>query len=972
MTIVCAALALCACSGGKNNTINQTYTVGGTINGLNALGLVLANGSDSLTVTAGAATFSMPTGLTSGKSYSVTVSTQPGGQTCTVANGTGTITSANVANVVVTCSGQTYSIGGTIKGLSNNSGLVLGDGSDTLTVTAGATSFTMPTKLASTSTYAVTVQTQPTGLTCTIVNGTGTIGSANVANVVITCAAPTYSLGGTIAGLGNITGLVLANGNDSLTIPAGTTSFIMPKTVATGSTYAVTVKTQPMGLTCTVANGIGTISSANVANVVITCADTAYSLGGTIAGLGSNTGLVLANGNDTLTVPAGATSFTMPTSVAYTSSYAITAQTQPAGLACAVAKGTGTMPAAAVTNISVTCTGLPFTLGGTISGLGNFTGLVLSNGTDTLSVSGSATTFTMPKPVNFATPYSVTVKTAPAGMTCTVTNGSGTMPAANVTAVTVACSDQSYSLGGTISGLTSNGLVLANGTDTLHVSSGATTFAMLTKVAFTSSYAVVIQTQPSATTCSVANGSGTMGPGNVTTVSVTCAVATYTVGGTINGLSATGLALLNNGNDATNIGANATQFTMHSGVAQGNTYTISLKTQPAGETCTVANGTGAVGSGNVTSVTVSCAPWSTYALSALYSFAGGTDGAAPGTNLVQASDGNFYGVTNGGDVSTDYGTVFKITPSGSEAVLHDFSTTGGDGVNPNGTLAQDGTGNFYGTTFKGGAWGLGTVFKITPSGNETVLHSFGGANDGQKPNAGLILGNDGNFYGTTSAGGVNAQGTVFKITPSGTQTVLYSFGTTSSDAASPGTALVSGTDGSFYGTTIAGGTNGWGTVFKVTTTGAETVLYSFGAGNDGALPYAALALGNDGNFYGTTTFGGTNGYGAVFKMTPSGTLTPLYGFAGGGDGANPRANLVQAADGNFYGTTAGGEVNTDYGTVFKITPAGTETVIYNFTNSADGATAYAGLIVGSDMSFYGTTSQGGTNGAGTVFKVTPH
>jgi uncharacterized repeat protein (TIGR03803 family) len=971
LAIVCAGLALSACAGGRSSATDQTYTIGGTISGLSTSGLILANGSDSLTVSSGAGTFSMPTGLLSGKSYAVTVTTQPTGQTCTVANGAGTISSANVANVVVTCGGQSYSVGGMLKGLGNNSGLVLANGSDTLTVTAGATSFIMPTKLPSASTYGVTVQTQPAGLTCTVTNGAGTIGSANVATVTVTCSAPSYSLGGTLAGLGNSSGLVLANGNDILAVPAGVTSFSMPKVLAAGSTYALTVKTQPTGLTCTVANGTGTISSANVANVVVTCSDTAYPLGGTLAGLGNNLGLVLANGSDTLTVPAGAVSFTLPTMVAYTSSYAVTVQAQPAGLACSVARGTGTMPPAAVTNIQVTCTGLPFTLGGTISGLGNFTGLILSNGTDALSISGGATSFTLPKPVNFASTYSVTVKTAPAGLTCTVTNGSGSMPAANLTTVAVACSDQSYSLGGTISGLTGNGLVLANGTDTLHVTSAATTFAMPAKVAFTSSYAVVVQTQPSTVTCSVANGSGTMGPGNVTSVRVTCATAVYTVGGTISGLTATGLVLLNDGNDATTISANATQFTMHSGVAQGNTYAITVKTQPGGATCNVSNGTGTVGAGNVTSTTVSCAPWSTYPFGALYSFTGSTDGAAPSANLIQASDGNFYGVTNGGDVGTDYGTVFRITPNGTETVLHNFSTAGGDGVNPNGALVQDSMGNFYGTTFKGGAFGLGTIFKITPSGNETVLHSFGSGTDGQKPNAGLILGRDGNFYGTTSAGGANTQGTVFKMMPNGIETVLYSFGASSSDAANPGTALAQGNDGSFYGTTVAGGANGWGTVFRITPAGTETVLYSFSAGNDGALPYAALVLGSDGSFYGTTTFGGASGYGAVFKITTSGTLTPLYGFAGGSDGANPRASLVQAADGNFYGTTAGSEGNTDSGTVFKMTPDGIETVLYDFTNSSDGATPYAGLVVGSDVSFYGTASGGGGHGAGTVFKITP-
>ncbi len=266
--------------------------------------------------------------------------------------------------------------------------------------------------------------------------------------------------------------------------------------------------------------------------------------------------------------------------------------------------------------------------------------------------------------------------------------------------------------------------------------------------------------------------------------------------------------------------------------------------------------------------------------------------------------------------------------------------------------------------------------------------------DGGTPNAGLVQATDGNFYGTTYAGGASGNcqggcGTVYRITPGGTLTTLHSFDLY--DGASPTAALVQGTDGNIYGTTYGGGANQYyGTVFKITPSGALTSLYSFCAQAncaDGAMPYAGLVRGSDGNFYGTTLEGGSNtgcslgsgSCGTVFKITPGGTLTTLYSFcaqAGCADGGNPYAGLVQASDGNFYGTTFERGAN-GYGTVFKITPAGTLTTLYSFcsqTNCADGQYPYAGLVQATDGNFYGTTSAGGAGAyhqGGTVFKITP-
>ena len=811
--------------------------------------------------------------------------------------------------------------------------------------------------------------------------------SGSEGNNTSSVAARTYSLDSTISGL-NSSGLVLMvhdrlgvnapasavaafvvdEMNSSahvltmnatlVSVAAGQTTQGLASSLPSGTSYSVTVQTQPAGETCTVAGGSGMIQSANVANVVVTCSNQAYSLEGSISGL-NGSGLVLANGTDTLAVSSGVTSFTMPTPVAYSSSYVLTVQKQPAGLACAVGNGTGTMPASAVTNVAITCTDQPFSLGGTISGLGNNAGLTLTNGSDTYAVAAGSTRFTMPTPVALGSPYLVAVQTAPAGLTCTASNASATMPASNVASVVITCSDQSYTVGGAIGGPTSSGMVLVNGSDTLAVKPGASSFTMPTEVAYTSSYAVTVQTQPTGLTCSVSNGTGTMGSAAVTSIAVTCSANTYTVGGTISGLTASGLVLLDNGGDAITVSANATQFTMNTGVAFGAAYAITVQTPPMGLVCSVSNGTGTMGAADVTSVSIACV--SNFSLQ--YSFAGGSsDAADPYHTLIQGSDGDFYGTSNAGG-SSNVGTIFKITPSGTETVFYSFATV------PYSGLVQGSDGNLYGTTATGGTSGRGTVFEITPSGTESVLFSFpAGSSD---PYTGLIQGSDGNFYGTTGAGGTNDDGTVFKITPSGTETVLHAFAKSGSDGETPYAGLIQGSDGNFYGTTYFGGASGFGTVFKVTPSGTETVLYSFAGGSDGEHPYAGVIQGSDGNFYGTTYQGGASGNGTVFKLTPGGIETVLYSFAGAGsDGANPEAGVIQGSDGNFYGTTLQGGAS-GLGIVFELTPSGTETILHTFTGgSGDGANPTANLVQGSDGNLYGSTGAGGTSGNGTFFKVT--
>jgi uncharacterized repeat protein (TIGR03803 family) len=307
-----------------------------------------------------------------------------------------------------------------------------------------------------------------------------------------------------------------------------------------------------------------------------------------------------------------------------------------------------------------------------------------------------------------------------------------------------------------------------------------------------------------------------------------------------------------------------------------------------------------------------------------------------------------------------------------ESVLASFAS-GVDGSRPIGGVTEGGDENFYGTTSQGGTNSVGTVFKITPAGTESILWSFGSGTDGQFPMAGLTQATDGTFYGTTSGGGANSAGTVFKITPAGSEMVLWSFGS-GTDGNEPEAALIQGSDGNLYGTTRLGGTNGDGTVFKLSLSGVEAVLWNFGSTGDGGAPVAALIQGTDGNFYGTTIGGGVHGGGTVFSVTPSGTETVLWSFNTLTDGGFVSGGVIQAKDGNLYGATSNGASLYNSGALFRLTPSGAETSLWRIGYGGNGAGSITfGLIPGSDDNFYGVTSTYTTTGTGggSVFKLTP-
>ena len=360
----------------------------------------------------------------------------------------------------------------------------------------------------------------------------------------------------------------------------------------------------------------------------------------------------------------------------------------------------------------------------------------------------------------------------------------------------------------------------------------------------------------------------------------------------------------------------------------------------------------------------------------------GANGAAPQPEgLAQGTDGNLYGTTRQGGANNN-GTVFKMTPAGTLTTLYNFCSIGAclDGNQPAGALVQATDGNFYGTTTGGGPFGAGTVFKITGSGSLTTLHSFRNI-DGNNANSRLFQANDGSFYGTTAFGGnpsecpvFNGCGTVFKITSGGALTTLYTFcsQTGCTDGAVPFLGLAQGVDGNFYGATFGGGGPNGGTIFKISAQGTLTTLHTFCVTSyypfcDGRNPLQ-LVQGTDGSFYGLTL----DAQGIVFKITPEGALTILYTFCSQiacADGSTPRGALSLGSDGNFYGTTQYGGTSNQ-GTVFKVTPSGVLTTLHSF-HGWDGRYPIGGVSQASNGAFYGTTTSGGSGGQGTIYRFSP-
>ena len=508
--------------------------------------------------------------------------------------------------------GGSFQIGGSVSGLATGASVVLlNNGGNATTVSANG-SFTFSTGVGSGAAYAVSVGTQPTtpSQTCTVTNGSGSA-TANVTGVTVNCTTNTFTLGGSVSGLAGGASVVLANGGATVTVSASG-SFTFPTAIASGTAYSVTVGTQPGGQVCSVQNGGGTIGGAAVTNVAVTCSSTSYTVSGVITGL-SGSGLVLQNnGGNNLTLAAGATTFSFP-AIANSSPYAVTVASQPLGPAqtCVlIANGSGT-GGSNVSNVVVSCSTNTYPIGVNVSGLAG-TGLVLrNNGGNNVAITANGT-------ASFGTlvsgaAYNITVfsqPTAPA-QNCAanpVGSGAGTVGNGPVT-VNITCTTLTGSIGGTVSGLAGTGLLLRNnGGDTLAVNvSGSFTFPTL--LANGASYAVTVFQQPQVPpqTCTVSNGSGTLGVGNVTNVAITCVSDRYTVGGTVSGLGSAGgsLVLQNNAGDNLTVSANGS-FTFSTAIQVGSAYAVTALSNPANRSCAVSSGSGTMGAANLTSVVVRC------------------------------------------------------------------------------------------------------------------------------------------------------------------------------------------------------------------------------------------------------------------------------------------------------------------------------------------------------------------------------
>ena len=687
-------------------TCVPTFSIGGTLTGLKSGDslTLLDNRTDALTLTANGK-FTFATRLPSGSAYRLGISITPLGEKCTVTHGVGVVAVANVTNISVSCvTAPTHTVGGIISGLKTGDQITLLDnGADALTLTASGP-FTFKTPLESGTVYKVTIGTQPPGEDCTVAAATGVIANANITSVKVTCTtAGTHTIGGTVSGLktGNSVTL-LDNGADALKVTAdGRFTFKTP--LAPGASYAVTVGTQPAGQICTITNGSGKVPRANVTNVTAICtAAPTFTIGGTLSGLTPGALLSLFNnGADQLNLATNG-AFAFRLGLLPGAAYNVTIAAQPTGETCTVSNGSGTVGTSNVTTVSVSCKANPtFIIGGTVSGLNTGASVtLLDNATDSLTVSTNGT-FTFKTALATGAGYDVTIASQPSNETCTITNASGTVASANVSNVSVSCVTNTFTIGGTVNGLNSGASVtlLDNATDSLTIITNGT-FTFKTPLATGATYNVTIATQPTNETCTITNASGTVVSANITNVSVSCATNTFTIGGTVSGLNTgASVTLLDNATDSLTVGTNGA-FTFKIAHATGAAYSVTVSTQPTGQTCTITNGTGTVASANITNVNVSCSSgtggsgtfWTPYTASPVPGTSGGSTGlfimpsdnleSSPAPQFVTTAQPHFLGsafqFTFGNGTVTSTPAVFIYAAAGTDGNTHVYGLKVGD------------------------------------------------------------------------------------------------------------------------------------------------------------------------------------------------------------------------------------------------------------------------------------------------------
>jgi hypothetical protein len=721
-----------------------------------------------------------------------------------------------------------------------------------------------------------------------------------------------FKVGGTVAGLTSA-GLVLMN-NRGAALPVGANGgFTFASRIPFNGTYSVAVVNQPVGQICTVASGSGAGVTSDISSVKVTCSTDTYTIGGAVSGLASGQHVTLANnGADAFTV-AGDGPFTFATPVARNGSYTVTVTHQPPGQVCSVSNYTGAGVVANVSNVRVTCSTSHYVVGGTVSGLASGQQVTLyDNGADALVIAANGA-YRFPAPVAHGGSYAVTVNQQPTGQVCTVSNFAGTGVTADVGNVDIRCSAASYKIGGTLSGLGSGAQVTLynNGGDPLTLTANGP-FSFDAPIAWQSTYAATVGTQPVGQTCTVSDGSGAVTQ-DVSSVSVACGARRLTTlysfaGGMDGAVPVAGLVMDSSGN---------LFGTTSAGGSIGNTGTVFELVKSS--------------DGSYSQAKI------------LHSFIGGTDGSTPYAQLIMDSNGNLFGTTIAGGGNNNAGTVFELVKSGdgsySQATILYSFTGGADGNHPFAGLVMDSGGNLFGTTLSAGSGGEGTVFELVKSGDgsyarATILHSFGGGMDGARPYAGLAMDGSGNLFGTTSSGGGSSNwGTVFELVKNGDgsysqPTILYSF-SGGTDGGRPFGNLIVDSRGNLFGTTDPGGNNNSnaGTVFELVKNGDGSysqlkTLHAFSGEADGAYPYAGLHMDSSGNLFGTASAGGGDNEGTVFELVRNGDgsysqMTTLYSF-NVTDGAAPTGVLSMDGSGKLFGTTNFGGDNGGAGTVFTI------------------------------------------------------
>lgn len=912
----------------------------------------------------------------------------------------------------------TFPINVNVSGLTQL-GLVLQnhDGDDLTIPGNGAYAFKTP--IPSKAKYVVTVKTPPADQTCTVINGTGfAVGEIPAISVLCDSKEKTYSIGGTVTGLQEGDSVVLLNNdNESTEIKAdGTFRFSTGAVARSG--YRVIVQKPPTNKICTVFKGTGVGVNAPVTDIEVVCSEKRFTVGGVIAGLNVDKLVILLNNSDTndaLFIETNGV-FTFLNPVAYDGGYRVTITRQPVGQQCTVTDGTAIGVRKNITTVKITCSANEYVVGGTVSGLNpgqEFTLINNGNFEKYITVKDN-TRFAFSEKVAFDGRYEVTVGTQPTGQRCSVSNGTKSGVNADVDNISVICSVTSFPVGGTIRGLPPGERVILRNNDAemSRVESDGS-FAFKTPLAYGSSYNVFVRSidQPDSATCTVDNGTGVVTKA-VLDIAVVCTnISKHRISGTVEGLKPGNMLLLRNGDESLMRYADG-GFSFEQLVNEDDTFDVIVGAQPSDQLCEVTNGSSIVKS-NVENVRVKC-------VDDRYTISGTLTGVIPGGQVTlynndgdplirTSSDTSFkfetpvpqngsYAVTVGSepysqicDVKNGVGTNVKSNVNDVKVTcrpfipviltnLHSFVAPSVlfikyDTVEPVG-LMQASDGHFYGTTKMGGIFASGSIFKMTPTGLVTNLYSFGPSDLYRQvaafPQAGLTE-MDSKFYGATAQGGQQGNGSIYSFTAKGAMTKTFF-----TAGMNPIAELIHDPDRNLYGTssgkTMAGTSNHNGTIFKMSPQGVLTTLHDFGPyvmGSNpanGASPTGRLVLAKDGYLYGTTQSGGTYNHGTIFKIQPTGENFTVVHHFNGANGRLPVAGLIQTADDHFYGTTRHGGKN-DVGTVFKMTPQGELTILHSF-DTKDGAFLENEVIRAKDGIFYGTTQEGGLYGKGTIFAIT--